>query len=253
MKVVAFIPARGGSTRIPRKNLQTVGSSSLLARAVFAAYDAGCQPVVSTDDPEIAAEAHRLVVVHPGGHVSSPGAIGRVAQMCQVHDRPAELSDAHAQIEAAIAHWWAATPESARPDALVLLQPTSPFRTGKHIREAIELLRGGWDAVEGVRDISQLYAFRGCPLENDYGAVPRGSYVPARQPFTRPRSQDIAGTMFSGNGALWAFTREHWERTGDRMWGAKQTMLVMDEISSFDVDTPEDLSIARAISAATGR
>lgn len=246
MRVAAFIPARGGSTRIPRKNLQTVGSYSLLERAIHPALLACDEVWVSTDDEEIADAARRTVLMDwtPGPKGSS----ATVRALPRIHDRPKELADAHAQIESAIAHWWSTLEE--KPDAVVLLQPTTPFRTERHIAAAVAMLASGYDAVEAVRDISQLYTFRGTlePVGDDCVPV----YVPARPPRTRPRSQDVRGAVFSGNGALWAWTREHWELTGDRMWGRTQGMLLMDEVESMDVDTEDDLAICRAISAAKG-
>lgn len=56
MRVLALIPARGGSKGIPRKNVALIGGRPLIAWTVVAALDAGCfaRVVVSTDDPEIA-------------------------------------------------------------------------------------------------------------------------------------------------------------------------------------------------------
>ena len=260
MRVSAFIPARGGSARIPRKNLATVGAHSLLERAVFSAFDAGVQPVVSTDNQEIAAFARRLALIRLGSGQSvvlderlARQQVGHVSEVCQIHDRPAELADAHAQIEAAISHWWENL-SGPRPDAVVLLQPTSPFRTPANVRAAVRILETGEaDCVVGVRDISQVYAFRGTLYGLGTDASEVGWYAPERPRLSRPRSQDIRGTMYAENGALYAWTRRHWERNGDRMWGKVMAPLVMDEIESMDVDTPEDLEICRAIADATGR
>lgn len=251
MRVAAFIPARGGSARIPRKNLQRVGGTTLLERAIWAAFLGGCDPVVSTDDAEIAETARRCCVVDLNPATRVPGSVGTVSRTVEVHDRPAELADAHAQIEAAIHHWWSGLSPDAVPDAVVLLQPTSPFRTAEHVRRALRALEAGYDVAVGVRDVSQVYAFRGRVWSpRDGGPVDGPTYEPMRYRLSRPRSQDIRGSMFAENGALYAWTRAHWERVGDRMWGRAVAPIEMTEVESMDVDTEEDLLIARAVESA---
>lgn len=267
-RTVAFVPARGGSTRIPRKNLQVVGSRSLLDRAIFAGF-ACDEVVVSTDDDEIASAAVLCVEVglSSAEEQRRTGALGRVTKAPEIVRRPSELATEHAQIEASIAHWWAKLHEKEKPDAVVLLQPTSPFRTAEHVRQALALLEQGAETVVGVRDVSVPYAFRGRIDPNN------GGYYPARSRLARPRSQDVVrlAPMHAENGALYAWTRRHWESVGDRMWGRDglgppiirtegdwsqvslrpgTVPLIMSEIESFDVDDQDDLDIARAISAA---
>ena len=65
MRVLGVIPARGGSTRAPRKNLARLGGRTLVRRALETALAAGCFEMValSSDDDEILAEAEGLDVV----------------------------------------------------------------------------------------------------------------------------------------------------------------------------------------------
>src|SRR5438067_1066409 len=131
MEVVALIPARGGSKAIPRKNVAPLGGRPLLAWSVDAAREsrAVTRTVVSTDDEEIAAAARGL------------GA--------EVLDRPVALAADETPMRDVIEH---ALAELARPDVLVLLQPTSPLRRARHVDEAVELLRAtGADPALRVR------------------------------------------------------------------------------------------------------
>ena len=115
--IIAVIPARGGSKRIPRKNLQAYMGKSLIAWAVESArksryLDDFC---VSSEDDEIIK------------HATNCGA--------KVIKRPAWLADDRAMNEGVLIHllytWkWA--------DWIVLLQPTSPQRTAADIDECIE-------------------------------------------------------------------------------------------------------------------
>ena len=121
MNVVAFIPARGGSKRIPGKNMREVGGLSLVEHAITQAIDAGIERVVlSTDDPRIA---------HGHDYVGT-----------EIHRRPAHLATDDAQIEDAIAHW---AETGGDWDAMVLLQPTSPLRRPETIRRCLRAMPDG--------------------------------------------------------------------------------------------------------------
>lgn len=236
MRVVAFIPARGGSVRVPGKNLRKVGAISLVERTVLVANEAGCEVVVvSTDDDRTAVVAHRIWYVAP----SVPG----TSRNYEYHRRKSEHAGSHAQIEEAFAHWLSGQQPYGRPDGVVLLQPTSPFRTAKNIRDAVALLEAGASNVVGVRDIGRESAFRGTVVDD--------AFYPRRMTGTRPRTQDVE-PVHAETGALYAFTRRHWEERGDRMWGLDQRPLVMSWLESFDVDTEEDLKIADALARGLG-
>ena len=270
MRAVAFIPARGGSKRVPGKNLREVGGMPLLARAINAGL--GIMPV----DDVVSVEACASVVVS-----TDDDGIWNVAHDMAVdrHERPPQLASDHAQIEDALSHWW--TRLDDKPDAIVLLQPTSPFRTAAHVREALRLLEvTGADSVVGVTvGHEPHFAGRLKPRELDVPATMAeectagcrcirasdgrwvrgagGSDPTVRQwfdfqPFRdvtadRPRTQDLR-PMGTENGALYAFTREHWERTGNRM-GGHMVALPMTRLEGLDVDTEEDLAIANALVA----
>ncbi len=221
MIFAAIIPARGGSVRVPRKNLAVVGASSLVGHAIGSAF--GMAAYVSTDDPEIAAVARRHRV--------------------HVHDRPAGISKGipgpggRCSTELVIDHWWAGLAE--KPDAFVLLQPTSPMRTATHVREACALLESsGADSVcSVVRNPRGPFAGRAYPRDG------WTQFRPFRPEGHRPRSQD-ARVILEENGAIYVTRRGAWKRTGDRMGGtvAAYEMSISD---SIDVDTMEDLEAAR--------
>lgn len=112
--IVALIPARGGSMRVPRKNIKPLLGKPLLCWTIEAAQQAGCftEVVVSTEDAEIAAVATRA------------GA--------RVHLREAWL----AKDDAPDIGWVVAALSARREDAFALLRPTSPFRTPNTIQRA---------------------------------------------------------------------------------------------------------------------
>lgn len=247
LRVAAFIPARGGSKRVPGKNLQCVGKTSLLVRAMSAALGADCDDVVvSTDDAAIAEHVDFLGIGSP--------------RRFSVHARPAQLATDHAQIENAMQHWWVRL-DGEKPDVIVLLQPTSPFRTADHVRMALALLQtSGADSVIGVTAGHEShFAGRLKPRELEK-LGPWG--FPARivfhdwQPFSpfavseRPRTQDLAPRGVE-NGSLYVTTRAAWERSGARVSG-HTVALPMTWIEGLDIDTMEDLAAARAIAEGMG-
>jgi len=120
-RVVAIIPARGGSKGVPGKNLRRVGGRSLVERAVDACRAAPLidEVYVSTDDGQIAAAAETA-----GGKVIM---------------RPAELSDDAASSETALLHALdQLTIVGEQPEVLVFVQCTSP---SSHLRILIVLQR----------------------------------------------------------------------------------------------------------------
>lgn len=230
MNVLSFIPARGGSKRIPGKNLATVNGLSLLERAIASAVG---RVVVSTDDEDIARDCRTFGV--------------------EVHERPAQLAHDHAQIEDALAHYLRR--EDAKPDAIVILQPTSPLRKREHVEAALALLEvtDGDSVVSVTLDAKHNFAGRLKPVEKVYPRQIDGDtltawvdlFVPFRDPMAeRPRTQDLRPVGHE-NGAIYAFTLDHWRRTQNRMGGAMYAYQ-MDALASIDVDEPRDLLVAEA-------
>ena len=127
MRILALIPARAGSKRLPGKNLLKVGGKSLIARAIDVAGQIPeiCDILVSTDGDDIADAAR------------SAGAL--VPWL-----RPSELSFDDAPSMGFVLHalnWYES--EKGPIDGLLLLQPTSPFRTKETIQAGIDLFRSG--------------------------------------------------------------------------------------------------------------
>lgn len=116
--IYAIIPARGGSKRIPRKNLATLGGGPLIAWTIKAARDCPLidRVYVSTEDRDVAAEA-------------------RNHDECSVIARPPELATDSASSEVALLH--AIETFNLFPEYIVFLQATSPFRDADDITRAL--------------------------------------------------------------------------------------------------------------------
>jgi CMP-N-acetylneuraminic acid synthetase len=238
VKTLAFIPARSGSRRLPGKNLRKVDDVSLVSHAVGSAI--WCtEIVVSSDDEAILAEAR-------DGY-----------QWCNTtarfkeHRRPADLATDTARVDDAIAHYLASGVE--QPDVIVLLQPTSPLRTATHVREALQVMRDtDADTVVSVCR-SHTHRFAGRLRPQSVGRVHQWSdgdevslramaWEPSVRSAARPRTQDVSALAHE-NGAIYAVTREHFERTGS-LHGGDAFAYVMDRWSSIDVDDEDDLALA---------
>ncbi len=123
MKYMYLIPARAGSKGIPGKNIKPLGGVPLIWHTIRQALDAGADAadiIVSTDGEEIAAISRQ-------GGASVP------------FIRPAELATDTSSSRSVILHALDEMKRRGRDyDAVVLLQPTSPLRTGTDIRNAVE-------------------------------------------------------------------------------------------------------------------
>lgn len=123
MKILALIPARGGSKRIPRKNIRRLGKKPLIIWSIDVAKGVPeiCDILVSTDDVEIAE-------------------ISKAAGANVPWLRPLHLAtDVATTIDVCMhaLEWY--EKEHGHVDGLLLLQPTSPLRTKKIIKEGIKL------------------------------------------------------------------------------------------------------------------
>ena len=122
--VLAVIPARGGSKGIAKKNIRPISGKPLIAYSIDAAKSSKLldRTVISTDDPEIAAVSKEYGAEVP-------------------FLRPLEMATDEISIYPALIHamLWLEEQEGWQADYVVLLQPTSPLRTGEDIDNAIEL------------------------------------------------------------------------------------------------------------------
>lgn len=133
LRVLAVVPARGGSKGLPRKNLRLVGGVPLVARVAHVVRDCPSidRAVVSTDDEEIASVASAAGLDVP-------------------FRRPAELSgDLIGDVDV-LRHALSATEgdDGSRYDVVVMLQPTAPLRTAEEVETALaQLVTDDLDAV----------------------------------------------------------------------------------------------------------
>lgn len=220
---IAIIPARGGSKSIRRKNIREVGGAPLVVRTIRAARRSRCfsTVAVSSDDDEIL-ETARVEGAHPVR-------------------RPAHLASDHASTEPVMEHCLNQVEDQLGREFgwLWLLQPTSPFLSAEHIREAAAMVgTGEWDSIVSV---CSDHGFLWGPAE----AVSALEIVPEYELSRRPRRQD-APPRYRENGALYAISRDMWEAERVRA-GGRTGALVMPRWRSIEIDEIDDLRVADCI------
>ena len=217
---LAIIPARGGSKRLPRKNVLDLNGKPLVAWSIKAGLNSKYidKVVVTSDDAEI------LSIAKYYGTLSI--------------NRPAELSNDTATTFDAIKH----TIENVEKyDYVVLLQATSPLRSGKHIDEAIELLESkNASAVVSVckMDHSPLWSNT---LDE---SLSMAGFL--KDEALNKRSQDLE-KYYRLNGAIYICKTE--KLLEEKSFFLKENIYayVMDRENSIDIDEEIDFKIAEVI------
>lgn len=223
MRILGVIPARGGSKGVPRKNLAPVGGVPLVVRAVHAAAASTrlTRTVVSTDDDEIARVAEAA-----GGDVP--------------FRRPAELAADSAQAIPNIQHALGEVErqEGGEPyDAVMMLQPTTPFRTAADIDAAVELLEAtGADSVISLVDVGGHH-----PARMHYVEDGRILNHPLSEAYENQNRQELR-PMYIRNGAIY-LTRRSTLLSGS-FRGADSRAYLMPPERSVNIDGPMDLAFA---------
>jgi N-acylneuraminate cytidylyltransferase len=212
--VVAFVPARGGSKRLPRKNVLPFAGRPLLAHTIEQALATPLveRCVVSTDDAEIGAVARRF------------GA--------EVVERPARLATAEATTASAARHALEQlAAQGCRPSALLTLQPNCPLRPVSVVTRALELFAE--QRPDSVVSVTRSH--------HKLGRIESGLFVPDYAPGTR--SQDMAPRWFE-NGVVYV-SRPELVLEREDLFGRRVVPLETDPLLALgDIDTELDFVVA---------
>lgn len=220
-RILAVVPARGGSKGVPRKNLRQVQGVPIVARVgmVLAQLPQVDRMVVSTDDEEIAA-------------------VSESSGLSALWRRPPELSGDRISDLEVLTHALLATEEidGLRYDWVLMLQPTSPMRRAEHVKKLLdEMSTGDWDAVWTVSETdSKAHPLKQLCVAPD-GQLryydERGRDVIARQQLE---------PVYHRNGVAYCFTRDCLleQRT---ILGSRTGAVVLDE-PMVSIDNEFDLA-----------
>jgi CMP-N,N'-diacetyllegionaminic acid synthase len=217
MKVLGLIPARGGSKELPGKNVMPLLGRSLIERAAETAKASGVidRVLLSTDDPSIREHGLEAGVEAP-------------------FLRPEELArDDSPMIGVAVHALEWARAQGDEPDALLLLQPTSPLRSPEHIRRAVGML-GENDSVCTVLEVPKGWCPHYLMKISEEGYL--DYFLPGGGKFTRrqdvPPAYKREGTIFLTKASVILEDRD--------FYGRRCVPMLLDASESLNIDTPAD-------------
>ena len=225
-QILFLLVGRGGSKGLPGKNLREVGGLSLIGyKARSALQSRYCSRLIVSSD----SEAIRNEAVRHGAEM--------------LFERPAELATDTATSNDVVLHAmdWIEAHEGRRYDAVMLLEPSSPFARPEHFDESIELFAArNASLVVGMRETEVSSIFVGT-LGAD-GSIAGIVDKMLKTPAQRRQDQPIEVTM---NGALylvgWDAMRKHRKIYADP---AKSYGILMDRLHSIEIETAADLAYA---------
>ena len=222
MKPLIVIPARGGSKGVPRKNIKVLGDKPLIQYTIDAAKGVFDDEFicVSTDDFEIKSVVEQL---------------GLKVPFLRPNELASDTAGTYEVLLHAISYYES---KGYFPDTLILLQPTSPFRTSAHIKEALKLYHESIDMVVSVKETkaNPYYIL----FEED-----RNGYLKKSKEANFTRRQDCP-KVWEYNGAIYIINVKALKACAISQF-TKVCKFEMDETSSHDIDTLLDWRIAEII------
>jgi N-acylneuraminate cytidylyltransferase len=218
VKKVAIIPARGGSKRIPRKNIKPFFGQPMIGYSIRAAQDSGLfdSIVVSTDDEEIADVARSFGADIP-------------------FMRPADLANDHAGTGAVVVHalqWFAE--HGMAHDAACCIYATAPLLDPERLKE-------GWDRLQGKRFAFSVTSFP-FPIQRALKKTADGSVDMFWPENLMKRSQDLEPAYHDAAQFYWGWS-EAWVN-GETAFSPISAPVILPRTQVVDIDTPEDWEVA---------
>jgi pseudaminic acid cytidylyltransferase len=215
---LAVIPARGGSKRIPRKNIKLFAGRPMLAWAIDNAQQSGCFDAiaVSTEDAEIAAVA--------------------LACGASVIQRPAELADDTASTAQVMSH---AIEASTGAEFVCCLYATTPLLEPQDLQSGLELLQtSGADYVMAAAPLP-------APAQQAFAFQDDGRVRILWHEHMQKRTQDLPPTYYDAGQFYWA--RAATWLAGKPIFGYHTRAVLLPARRAIDIDTLEDWEHAEAM------
>ena len=223
----AVIPARAGSKGIPDKNMQLIGGKPMIEftmEAALASSELG-STIVSTDASDVT-----KLAIEKG--LNTP------------FTRPHNLSTDDARTSDVLIHAldWYNSHHNQYPINIVLLQPTSPFRTASDIDQAVKMFNNS--RKNNLISACELMQHpNDCLMQNEDGRFQRVEV--GLKSYSHSGRQTFCHTIFI-DGAIYISSVAAFLETGD-MIGEDPEVLMLPQSHAIDIDTPFDLELARSI------
>jgi pseudaminic acid cytidylyltransferase len=217
---LAVIPARGGSKRIPRKNIKSFCGKPMIAWSVEAALQSGCfdHVIVSTDDAEIAEVARQWGAQVP-------------------FMRPTTLADDHTGTIPVMRHaieWFSERRQVS--DQICCIYATAPFISAVDIRRGLDIL------IDSGSDYAFTVTKYPFPIQRAIRIIEQGRVAMFNPEKFNTRSQDLeevyhdAGQFYWGRASAWL--------TGKVIFGPHAAAIQLPRYRVQDIDTAEDWQMA---------
>jgi CMP-N-acetylneuraminic acid synthetase len=227
MKILAIIPARGGSKGVPRKNIRPVCGKPLIAYSIETARAVRhllYRVIVSTDDAEIAEIARQYGADVP-------------------FLRPPELAADNVPTAPVLQHavHFVQEQDQIQLDWVLLLQPTEPFRTAQDIEAALALAQQG--NCDSVISVVQVFAVHPILMKR----IEQNQLLPYCIPEKEgTRRQDYQPPAYMRNGAIYLTRRDVLMERGS-LWGDVIRPYVMPPERSVGVDSELDMKMVEML------
>lgn len=223
MKAIAVIPARGGSKRIPRKNIKNFCGQPIIAYSIQAAQESGLfdRIIVSTDDEEIAEVSRQYGAEIP-------------------FIRPKELADDYTETTDVLIHateWLKKA--NYRSKAICCIYPTAPFISVDDLSDCLNsLMSGNWDYAFPVTEFAS-------PIFRSFKVLSSGGLEMFYPNMFRKRSQELPEALHDAGQFYWGLP-EAWI-SGKRLFDKKSCPLRIPKWRVQDIDTMDDWHRAEMI------
>ena len=224
MKILAVIPARGGSKRLPGKNLKILGGKPLVYWTIKISqqFSEIIEVMVTTDSIEIRDKSLEYNALAPWL-------------------RPSELATDNASSVDVVLHaldWF--EKEKGLVDGILLLQPTSPFRTRKLIQDGLDLFRVGFDSIVSVSPTPFLL--------NWIYRIESGRLVPIELKHDK-ETTEFGPTIDSyiPTGGLYLITPNRLRSAKSFITPETKALIVNSQLETLDIDTESDFNLAQLL------
>ncbi len=231
MNILGIITARGGSKRIPRKNIRDFLGKPLLAWSVDVGKKAEVfdEFILSTDDNEIAE-------------------IGKEYGIEAPFTRPDELAEDTSSSFGVVKHAveWMQENKNFKADWIVLLEPPALGRQPFHIKEVVNLAKDNVaDSIVGITEMPRHFSYLKEMKLDESCIMSRVTDGEIMKNLIH-RNQDIDKSYYI-NSSIYAMKYKNLFDGDDSLWGNSTYGYVMDEKYAFDIDTEKEWQIAEVM------
>ncbi len=222
LRVIAVIPARGGSKSVPGKNIKPLGGKPLITWSIELAKKIGeiDRTIVSTDDEKI-------------GHIARDDG-------AEVYIRPPHLAtDTALVIDALRDLIQRLKNEGEKSDVMILLEPTCPLRSIEDVKGCLDLISQGYDSAATFKE-AELNPHRAWRIENGEPEVFIKEAVPWLPRQKQPKAYQLTG-------AVYAFRTGSLDSNSPSLLVGRCGAVIMPEERSFDIDGEMDFLMVETI------